>query len=72
MQRKGEAGTGGRDHRETLLNGLLLVLFSLSYITQDYPLRGGTTHSGLNLLTSNINQENALQANLVEAFSHLR
>lgn len=59
--------------------GMLLIgLFSVgvlslfSYITQNSQPRGGTAYSGLGPLTSVINQENAPQPSLMEAFSELR
>lgn len=48
------------------------VLSLFSYITQNSQPRGGTAYSGLGPLTSVINQENAPQPSLMEAFSELR
>ena len=48
------------------------LLSFLSYRTQDYQPRDGITHRGLGPPLSTTNQENTLQLDLMEAFSHLR
>jgi hypothetical protein len=58
-----------RGHGGVLLTGL----FSLSsYRTQDHQLRDGTTHNGLGPSPSITNKENALQPDLMEAFSQMQ
>lgn len=51
-----------KDHGRILLTGLFSRLMQsyLSYPSQDYLLREGTTHSGLDCPTSIIKQKNAL------------
>ena len=44
----------------------------LSYRTQDHQVRDGTTHNGLGPPPLITNKENALQLDLMEAFSQLR
>ena len=48
------------------------LLSLLSYRTQDYHPRDGTTHNGLGPAPLITNWENALQMDLMEAFFQLR
>lgn len=64
QSRKLEAGTGIETWRNSVCRPAPHSLFRLlSYVTQDHLPRNSTTHSGVGLLTSITNQEDALQAN---------
>jgi hypothetical protein len=74
QDRNSEQETGARrswykSHGGLLLTGLLSLL---SYRTQDHQPRDDTTHNRLGSPPLIINGENALQLDLMEAFSQLR
>ena len=58
-----------RGHGGLLLTSLFSLLF---YRTQDHQLRDGTNHHGLGLPPLITDWENALQLDLMEAFSQQR
>lgn len=58
LTQKPEAGTGGREHRKTLISGLLPLAFLYN---SEMPTKGSSVHCGLCSLPSVNHQENALQ-----------